>query len=364
MAPAQKNTRANVFTRRTVRTVALTAMLLVSAGCGRKQQLQPFIQITRVPPADPGGPQKLDFIEGSVQGAQPGQQIILYAHSGIWWVQPLAGQPTTKILPDGTWKNSTHLGTEYAALLVDANYHPQVQISALPDRGGGVLAVAVAKGTPNPSFVAKTLHFSGYDWVARSAGSDRGGEPNEYSPENEWVDEKGFLHLRMQDRNGRWTCAEVFLSRSLGYGTYKFVVQNSAHLSPSAVFGMFTWDLARSQDFRNEIDIELSRWGDPKSKNAQYVIQPFYIPENVSRFTVPAGEITHSFRWEPGKVSFMSIPGTRNSSKAPMSQHTFTSGIPSPAEEAVHINLYDFLHSKNPVQQPSEVVIEKFEYLP
>jgi len=364
MAPAQLNSGVNVFTRRTARAAALMSILLLCAGCSPKHQPQPSIQITRVPPADPGGPQKLDFIEGSVQGAQTGQQIVLYAHSGIWWVQPTAAQPTTKILPDGTWKNSTHLGIEYAALLVEANYRPQVQTSALPDIGNGVVAVAVAKGTPNRSFVEKTLHFSGYDWVARSAGSDRGGEPNEYSPDNEWVDDKGFLHLRMQDRNGKWTCAEVFLTRSLGYGTYRFVVQESAHLSPSAVFGMFTWDLARSQDFRNEIDIELSRWGEPKSKNAQYVIQPFYVPENVSRFTVPAGVVTHSFRWEPGKVSFLSVQGNGGPSSSRLSQHLFTSGIPSPAEEAVHINLYDFRHSKNPVQQPSEVVIEKFEYLP
>src|SRR5262249_28224244 len=100
------------------------------------------------------------------------------------------------------------------------------------------------------------------------------------------------------------------------------------------------------------------------SKNAQYVIQPFYVPQNVSRFTVPAGAVTHSFRWEPGKVSFMSTQGSRDSSRVPFSQHVFASGIPSPADEAVHMNLYDFVHSKNPLPQPSEVVIEKFEYLP
>lgn len=299
-----------------------------------------------------------------MRGAHAGQQVIVYTHAGIWWVQPFAAQPTTKILPDGTWKNSTHLGSEYAALLVDANYQPSVQIDTLPQRGNGVLDIATVKGAPNPSLAENTIHFSGYDWVARSAGSDRGGEPNDYDPENEWVDEKGFLHLRMQERNGKWTCAEVYLTRSLGYGTYKFVVQDSSHLSPSAVFGLFTWDLATSQDFRNELDIELSRWGDPKGKNAQYVVQPFYIPANVSRFNAPAGPVTHSFRWEPGKVSFQSVRGSLDSPGGPISQHVFSSGVPSPANENVHINLYDFLHSKNPVAQPYEVVIEKFDFIP
>jgi len=337
---------------------------LLAGGCSLKPPPQPSIQITHVPPADPGGPQKLDFIEGVVQGAKPGQQVILYTHAGIWWVQPFANQPTTKILPDGTWKNSTHLGSEYGALLADANYQPSVQADSLPERGNGVIAVAVMKGAPNPGLVEKTIHFSGYDWVVRTAGSDRGGEPNEYSPDNVWVDEKGFLHLRMQNRTGKWTCAETFLTRSLGYGSYKFVVQDSAHLTPSAVFGLFTWDLGRSQNVRNEIDVELSRWGDPKGKNAQYVIQPFYVAENVSRFMVPAGVVTHSFRWEPGKVSFKSVQGTAGSEKPPIGQHVFSSAVPSPAEESVHINLYDFHHSKNPEQQPSEVVIEKFEFLP
>ena len=36
--------------------------------------------------------------------------------------------------------------------------------------------------------------------------------------------------------------AEVKLSRSLGYGSYRFVVQDVAHLEPAAVFALFTWD--------------------------------------------------------------------------------------------------------------------------
>ena len=61
----------------------------------------------------------MDFIEGRANGAKPGQQIVLYARSGIWWIQPFATQPFTKIQPDSTWRNSTHLGTEYAAILVE-----------------------------------------------------------------------------------------------------------------------------------------------------------------------------------------------------------------------------------------------------
>ena len=43
---------------------------------------KPNVQITLVPPANPGGPVQLDFIEGRASGVKPGQQIVLYARSG------------------------------------------------------------------------------------------------------------------------------------------------------------------------------------------------------------------------------------------------------------------------------------------
>lgn len=87
-------------------------------GCHSRSSAQgPSIEFTRVPLASEGGPDKLDTIEGRVNQARPGQKIVLFARGGPWWVQPLADQPFTTIQPDSTWRNSTHLGTEYAAAL-------------------------------------------------------------------------------------------------------------------------------------------------------------------------------------------------------------------------------------------------------
>jgi signal transduction histidine kinase len=63
-------------------------------------------------------------------------------------VQPLADQPFTRIQPDSTWRNSTHFGTEYAALLVDPGYRPKAALDVLPSEGGGVIVVAITKGRP------------------------------------------------------------------------------------------------------------------------------------------------------------------------------------------------------------------------
>ena len=353
--------------------LVLSSVLLV--GCHSKDlPRKPSVELTRVPLANPGGPDQVDYIEGRVSGAAADQQIVLYARSGIWWIQPFANRPFTKIQADSTWKNSTHLGTEYAALLVEPGYHPDSKVATLPKEGNGVVAVVTATGraaavtatgrTAVP-IAPKVIHFSGYDWMVRAAASDRGGETNSYDPANAWVDQKGYLHLQMAMRDGRWSCANVRLTRSLGYGTYRFIVQDSADLQPSAVLGIYTLDEGKPDDTRSEVNIELSRWGDPSKKNAQYVVQPYYVPENISRFLVPAGVLTHTLRWEPGIASFKTTRGSEvQSGSKIISEHVFTSGVPTPAAETVHIELYEFHHSKSISQRPAEVVIEKFEYLP
>ena len=125
--------------------VVLSCVLL--GGCNSRQAgAGPFIEFDRVPLADKGGYPALDTIKGRVIGARPGQQIVLYARSGAWYVQPFADQQFTKIQTDSTWSNSTHLGTEYAALLVDSEYRPPAKTDVLPSHGGGVVAVAIVGG--------------------------------------------------------------------------------------------------------------------------------------------------------------------------------------------------------------------------
>jgi hypothetical protein len=223
--------------------------------------------------------------------------------------------------------------------------------------------VATAKGAasePSP-----TLQFSGYEWRIRNAPSNRGDTMNLYDPSNAWTDESGALHLRVTKQSGQWKCAEVTLTRSFGYGTYSFVVRDTAQLEPAAVFTMFMWDYAGADQNNREMDIEISRWGDPTSKNAQYVIQPFYVAANVDRFTVPAGEVTHSFRWEPGRVSFKTVLGKGDDPGTDViGEHVFTTGVPSPGAESMRMSFYVYGRTENPVQKTAEVVIEKFEYLP
>ena len=132
-----------------MRTGCLLLLLLVLlTGCERSVRIHPYIELTSVPPANKGGGRELATIAGRVEGAQDQHRIVLYARSGAWYVQPYADQPFTTINGDSTWSNTTHLGTEYAALLVEPGYAPPPLTLAIPSIGEGVVAVAVREGTP------------------------------------------------------------------------------------------------------------------------------------------------------------------------------------------------------------------------
>ena len=341
---------------------AWLAIFALTACRPARPNATPAIKFNRVPRSSDGGTETEGLIEGHVEGARQGEEIVLFARSGgLWWVQPFADHPFTEIRSDDRWQNSTHLGTEYAALLVQPGYRPPETAEQLPQPGAGVVAVVTAKGEVTQPMASRTLHFSGYEWEIRGVPSDRGGGSNTFDPANAWTDSTGLLHLRIAPGLGEWTCAEVTLTRSLGYGSYVFQVRDISQLEPAAVLGLFTWDDSLVDPSHRELDIEVSRWGDPASKNAQYVVQPYYVPANVVRFAAPSGRMTYSFRWDPGRVTFKTV---RNPSGELVSEHTFTSGVPLPGGEAVHMNLYVFTNKQSPMRHGVEVVVEKFEYLP
>lgn len=337
-----------------------TLAAIAGAMCGACQRGQssagPTITFTRIPMADPAGSAKNDIIEGRVNGGTQGQEIVLYAKSGKWWVQPLVDQPMTVLQKNFNWTNATHLGTDYAALLVKPGFRPQTALDSLPEPGPDVLAVAVAPGAAQPP--SRMANFSGREWRVRDAPSSRAGR-NLYAPANVSVDDQGAMHLRISRTESDWSCSEVSLNRSLGYGTYEFVVRELGQLEPAVVFGMFTYDYAGGPQVNREMDIEISRWGDPDNKNAQYVLQPYYVAANVHRFNIPSGRLTFSFRWEHERASFRTRRGSTT-----VSEHVFTAGVPSPGIESVRMVLCVYRDAAVKLQKPAEVVIEQFTYFP
>ncbi len=341
---------------------------ILLSGCRARQDvLRPSIEFTKIPPAAQGGRERVDTISGRVVGARPGQRIVVYAKSGPWWVQPWPDQALIPIQADSTWSTSTHLGFEYAALLVEPGYRPSPTMDVAPTRGGFVISLTIVKGIGSPQLApTKPLHFSGHDWKVRTIAGDRGGLNNLYDGDNAWTDASGALHLRIKKKGARWSCAEAELTRSLGYGTYTVVVRDTSHLEPAAVLSINTFDEGAGDQNYRELDVEMGRWGDGTSKNnAQYGIQPFYVPGNVAPFTAPSGTVTHSLHWESGRASFKTVRGSSMNAGAPVvSEHVFSSGVPSAGQETLQLLFYVVASDKKPLQNENEVVVEKFEYLP
>lgn len=346
----------------------LLAICLVLGGChpATKQNIEAKISFTQVPEWNTGNQDEDDVIEGTVSGARQGQQMVLYSKcGGLWWLQPLLASPFTAILPDKAWRNEVHLGTDYAALLVDSSYRPAAVLRQLPGRGGAVVQVAVARGQAKSS--SFFIDFSGFKWRVRFRPSDRGGTSNPYNPENVYTDRAGALHLQIVNRNQHWTCSEVKLTRSLGYGTYSFTVEDTSRLDPSLVFGIFTWDYSTDEQNNREFDINITRWGDPGNRNAEFTLQPTFLPSNVSRFAAPAGKLVHTIVWAPGKITMTTSRADAPARASPVSKHVFTSEVPTPGSESVRMAFYVYWQGKRPasgLKHRAEVVVDRFEFLP
>jgi hypothetical protein len=361
-------------------TATLSVLLVYSVltGCrSSSENSAPTVAFSKIAAAYQESPYKTDMterdyktsiVDGRVTGARPGQRIVLYAKTdGRWGVCRQSGQPSTNIDADGEWKASVHLGIQYAALLVDPTYNPPEQTESLPTVGNGVVARAIVNGEglapvlPLP----KILNFSGYEWTTSAGPMFRAGSRNFFDPANVWTDERGALHLRISGSPGRWAAAEVKLTRSLGYGTYRFQLHDVSHLEPSAVLALITWDGIGTESNRRELDVELGRWGYLDNDNVHYVVQPYYVPANFVAFRMPAGVYTHSFRWEPGQVTFSTVTGSGDTGAGRViNRHVFTSGVPSPGGESVRIALYVFHQGPIPLKNENEVMIDRFEYLP
>ena len=133
--------------------------------------------------------------------------------------------------------------------------------------------------------------------------------------------------------------------------------------------GLFTFSYDAAYSDR-EIDIELSRWDYAygASDVEDYAVQPYYDAGQVLHFPLPVGvtNSTHSFIWQSTNIAFQSLNG--DFASPPVATNILESwNLPVGDEaggEQVHLNLW--LDNGNPPanNQPVEVVISHFEFVP
>lgn len=155
----------------------------------------------------------------------------------------------------------------------------------------------------------RTLTFAGYRWDVKAGMGNPGNNLWSNDTSDVWVDDAGRLHLTLSlKENGRWYSSELISRNNFGYGTYTFFINAQPHyFDPNVVGAIFLY-----KDEQNEIDIELSRWGD--SENYQfgsYAVQPAQVPGNQFRFPIlsSGSYTTHRIEWTPEQIVFSSWHG-------------------------------------------------------
>lgn len=189
---------------------------------------------------------------------------------------------------------------------------------------------------------ARTITFAGQEWTVRSGSGGPG--PNQWSDsaESVWVDAEG-VHLKIRKIKDTWHCAEVLSVLPTRYGMHRFYIASRVDLlDKNVVASPFLY-----KDDTHEVDIEFSRWQKTSDINAQYVVQPFYTPGNITRFeaTLQGTQSTHYFDWSPGSIHFKSFQGHAPEplKKSALIREWTYEGHNNPLEKEelrVHINLW------------------------
>jgi hypothetical protein len=217
---------------------------------------------------------------------------------------------------------------------------------------------------------ATTILFSGYQWNVRDFPGGPG--PNNWSSQNVFVDSGGDLHLQINERNKQWSCAEVSLTQSLGFGSYQFqLIGRTDQLDTNVVLGLFSYG---GPDGTNEIDIEDGRFGHPAANSGNYTVYPAqFVPNYVNTtnsfpISLNGTDTTQRFIWTGNHVTFQSLYGHYNDDTNDFASWTFqpnnpTVSIPQNAAP-VHMNLW-LAGGQPPTNgMPVEIVVSSFTFTP
>jgi hypothetical protein len=337
----------------------------------------PSIIITNLPAYGVDAP--LSGVALSASPVSNAVAVFIYVPGFGWVTKPTCAQPLTTIQPNGSWSADVGTGgagdltaTRFAALLVNTNFNLPC-VLGMPTLPTNAYAQAIAKTViTRPSPGVRFLSFSGYDWWVKSSTGTVGPGPNYFSDatNNVWTDTNGWLHLRITHRTNAWQCAEIISARTFGSGSYRFELNSVAdNLNPNVTLGLFTY--SDDPAFTNrEIDVECGRWQNAAdTNNAQFVVQPYYLANQLVRYRVPPGlaDSTHLFVWQTNRINWQSQTGAYSAAATNLiASYVFTNAInvPQSGDEAVHLNLWLINGSAPTDNNEVEVIVQGFNFVP
>jgi len=239
------------------------------------------------------------------------------------------------------------------------------------------LLPAPAQEKPAPAKIAppvKVLSFAGYEWEVKNRADLAGPGPNRWDERNVWLDETGALHLKIAQRDGQWTCAELTSKQRFGFGHYTFKIEGAVdRLDPQVVFGLFLYPTRDvGPDGTHEIDIEFARWGKLENPIGNYSVWPVVLPakHNSHRFpiTLDGTFTTQRWTWLPDSVSFQSQHGHRDDNQQPFGQWKYAPETPATTVSRkpmpLHFNLWLFRGGLPTDGKEAELVVRAFKFEP
>jgi len=208
----------------------------------------------------------------------------------------------------------------------------------------------------------KHIFFAGYEWEVKSGHYYPG--KNDWLADNVWVDNEGFLHLKITHVGKQWYCAEVASVRRFGYGSYQFqVIAPVDKLDANIVLGLFVYPGPENPDQKNELDIEFAKWGKPGQPIGNYTVTPSQKTHHFS-FSLEGDYTTHQFIWTKEQILFQSSYGHVMNDATEFSSWLYNTqeydGKTAIPPVRVHMNLWLFM-GKSPLDgQEQEIIIKNF----
>jgi len=220
--------------------------------------------------------------------------------------------------------------------------------------------------TPVP-FKTKSIEFSGFSWLVTESTTPAAPGPNFWSSDNVWIDEKGYLHLKItKDNNGIWHCAELRTKDNLGLGEYEFSIEGDLNRNDkNVVFGMFNYS---GRDRKDEMDIEVSAFGENTQNILHYNVYPKKGNQGWKAITglkLNGSYSTHRFVRSKSKVVFQSLHGFPTEDQHQIFSATCdNANIISTQPMPVYINLWLFNGNAPANGKEVEIIIHKFRFTP
>ena len=218
----------------------------------------------------------------------------------------------------------------------------------------------------------QTINWSGRQWKVTSGGMAGVAKGD---PGNVRIDDKGYLHLSIVQRDGKWTAAEVFTVERFGFGTYQWIVEGNVYeTDPTTVLGLFPYGPTHhiGVDAEDEIDIEFSQWNKTcHGCNADFTVYPatgHRRPDGKSawedNFHVSGGNLTTArMEWFPDHIVFTLMNGAQPIGKSGevIKTETYASTASDIPQEALPVGMNLWCFEKTP-EKAQEVVIRSFEF--